>query len=30
VKNSFEASFITDGEKRDYLKRVEAIAGIDW
>jgi len=30
VKNSFEASFITDGEKRDFLKRVETIAGIDW
>ena len=29
VKNSFEASFISDGEKRDFLKRVEAVAGID-
>jgi adenosine deaminase len=27
VKNSFEASFITDAEKRDYLKRVDEIAG---
>ena len=27
VKNSFEASFITDAEKRDFLKRVEEVAG---
>ena len=29
VKNSFEASFISDGEKRDFLKRVEEAAGIE-
>ncbi len=28
VKNSFEASFITDGEKRDFLKRVDEESGI--
>ena len=28
VKNSFEASFITDGEKRAFLKKVEEVAGI--
>jgi len=27
VKNSFDASFITDREKRDFLKRVEEAAG---
>jgi adenine deaminase len=27
VKNSFEASFITDGEKRAFLKRVDEISG---
>jgi adenosine deaminase len=27
VKNSFEASFITDGEKKAYLKKVEEAAG---
>jgi len=29
VKNSFEAAFISDGEKRDFLKRVEEAAGIE-
>ena len=29
VKNSFEASFISDGEKRNFLKRVEEVAGIE-
>ncbi|MEI6274749.1 MAG: adenosine deaminase [Prolixibacteraceae bacterium] len=29
VRNSFEASFITDKEKRDFLKRVEEVAGIE-
>lgn len=28
VKNSFEASFITDGEKRAFLKRVEEASGM--
>ncbi|MEI7422443.1 MAG: adenosine deaminase [Prolixibacteraceae bacterium] len=29
VKNSFEASFISDGEKRAFLKRLEESAGIE-
>ncbi|MCK9638487.1 MAG: adenosine deaminase [Prolixibacteraceae bacterium] len=29
VKNSFEASFITDGEKRTFLKKVEEVAGVE-
>jgi adenine deaminase len=29
VKNSFEASFISDGEKRSFLKRLEESAGIE-
>ena len=28
VRNSFEASFISDGEKRDFLNRVDEIVGI--
>ncbi|MEK7720139.1 MAG: adenosine deaminase [Bacteroidota bacterium] len=28
VKNSFEASFISDGEKRTFLKKVEEAAGV--
>jgi adenosine deaminase len=27
VKNSFDASFITDGEKRAFLKKVEEASG---
>jgi len=29
VRNSFEASFITDGEKRAFLRRVQEVAGIE-
>jgi adenosine deaminase len=29
VKNSFGGSFISDGEKRDFLKQVEEVAGVN-